>query len=171
MGLPINISELIHGKVVEWERLEFKEGWNPEDVLHSVCAFLVTLPCHKDWLITKSVTKLTHREIDELMEEKLSFPLLDKLLDSDISDVTDYVRDQIVTKSLTKIVGLIDFLSIEKTRKEILTFLEIGNQTINFNSNIKPLLDCGIIELTIPDKPKSRNQKYRLTLKGKKLLK
>ena len=39
MALPINISALIHGKVVEWERLEFKEGWNPEDILHSVCAF------------------------------------------------------------------------------------------------------------------------------------
>jgi len=39
MALPVNISELLHGKVVEWERLEFKEGWNPEDILHSVCAF------------------------------------------------------------------------------------------------------------------------------------
>jgi ATP-dependent DNA helicase RecG len=39
MALPVNISELIHGKVVECDRLEFKEGWNPEDVLHSVCAF------------------------------------------------------------------------------------------------------------------------------------
>ncbi|MDO8953024.1 MAG: putative DNA binding domain-containing protein, partial [Draconibacterium sp.] len=39
MALPVNISELVHGKVVEWERLEFKEGWNPEDILHSVCAF------------------------------------------------------------------------------------------------------------------------------------
>ena len=28
MALPINISELIHGKVVEWERLEFKKGYN-----------------------------------------------------------------------------------------------------------------------------------------------
>lgn len=39
MALPINIDELIHGKVVEWERIEFKSGWNPEDVIHSVCAF------------------------------------------------------------------------------------------------------------------------------------
>ena len=39
MPLPINIQELFTGRVVEWERLEFKEGWNPEDVLHSLCAF------------------------------------------------------------------------------------------------------------------------------------
>lgn len=39
MALPINIADLIHGKTIEWERLEFKQGWNPEDVLHSMCAF------------------------------------------------------------------------------------------------------------------------------------
>ena len=39
MALAINIDELINGKVIEWERLEFKKGWNPEDILHSLCAF------------------------------------------------------------------------------------------------------------------------------------
>ncbi|MDE5793254.1 MAG: putative DNA binding domain-containing protein [Muribaculaceae bacterium] len=39
MALPINIDELLKGKTVEWERLDFKQGWNPEDVMHSACAF------------------------------------------------------------------------------------------------------------------------------------
>ena len=39
MALPINIEELLKGKTVEWERLDFKRGWNPEDVIHSACAF------------------------------------------------------------------------------------------------------------------------------------
>ncbi|NVO29922.1 RNA-binding domain-containing protein [Hymenobacter lapidiphilus] len=39
MAFPINISELLTGQTVEWERLEFKTGWNPEDVVHSICAF------------------------------------------------------------------------------------------------------------------------------------
>lgn len=39
MALPINIDELVHGQTIEWERLEFKKGWNPEDVIHSMCAF------------------------------------------------------------------------------------------------------------------------------------
>lgn len=38
-GLPININDLISGRSVEWERLEFKEGWNPLDVLQTMCAF------------------------------------------------------------------------------------------------------------------------------------
>ena len=39
MALPINIRELVHGNTIEWERLELKKGWNPEDVIHSMCAF------------------------------------------------------------------------------------------------------------------------------------
>ena len=37
--LPISIPDILHGKSVEWERLEFKQGWNPEAVLHTICAF------------------------------------------------------------------------------------------------------------------------------------
>ena len=39
MALPINIENLIHGNTVEWERIEFKAGWNPEDIIHTMCAF------------------------------------------------------------------------------------------------------------------------------------
>ena len=39
MPLPLNIDGLLHGKAVEWERLEFKEGWNPLRTLHTLCAF------------------------------------------------------------------------------------------------------------------------------------
>ena len=39
MGLPIGINQLLNGKIVEWERIDFKKGWNPEDVVHSICAF------------------------------------------------------------------------------------------------------------------------------------
>ena len=39
MHLPINIDDVLHGQTVEWERLEFKQGWNPEAVLHTMCAF------------------------------------------------------------------------------------------------------------------------------------
>ncbi|MFA5263344.1 MAG: RNA-binding domain-containing protein [Opitutaceae bacterium] len=39
MAIPINIESLLHGLAVEWERIEFKEGWNPEEVIQAVCAF------------------------------------------------------------------------------------------------------------------------------------
>ncbi|WP_416395604.1 Fic family protein [Allohahella sp. A8] len=37
--LPINIDDLLHRRTVESERIEYKEGWNPESVLHTLCAF------------------------------------------------------------------------------------------------------------------------------------
>ncbi|MBA7534825.1 hypothetical protein ES705_27075 [subsurface metagenome] len=39
MALPINIDKLLHGHTVEWDRIELKKGWNPEDIIHSLCAY------------------------------------------------------------------------------------------------------------------------------------
>jgi len=105
--------------------------------------------------------------------------VLSDLLESDISEVRNEIRNRLnaleltkkVSKSVSKSIAIIDFLTSEKSRAEILHHLGLINHTKNFNSYIKPLLDYKIIELTIPDKPQSQFQKYRLTSKGKKLLK
>ena len=39
MALPLNIDDLIHQRKVESARIEYKKDWNPEKVLHFVCAF------------------------------------------------------------------------------------------------------------------------------------
>ncbi|HET54544.1 MAG TPA: AAA family ATPase, partial [Ignavibacteria bacterium] len=39
MSLPINIDELLNGRTVEWERIEFRKGWNPERSIKTICAF------------------------------------------------------------------------------------------------------------------------------------
>lgn len=39
MALPINISDLINRRVIESARIEYKGAWNPEPILHSICAF------------------------------------------------------------------------------------------------------------------------------------
>ena len=39
MPLPISISNLISGRTIESSRIEYKRGWNPEKILHTICAF------------------------------------------------------------------------------------------------------------------------------------
>lgn len=39
MALPININDLILGRAVESERVEYKRGWNPGSIYRSICAF------------------------------------------------------------------------------------------------------------------------------------
>ena len=46
-----------------------------------------------------------------------------------------------------------------------------SNRTKFRDQVLKPLMEAGWIEMTIPDKPTSRLQKYRLTDKGRALLK
>lgn len=39
MALPINIEDLLNRRKVESNRVEFKKGWNPTAIYHSLCAF------------------------------------------------------------------------------------------------------------------------------------
>ena len=39
MAIPTNIKTLLSGNVVEWARIEFKETWDAEASLKTVCAF------------------------------------------------------------------------------------------------------------------------------------
>jgi hypothetical protein len=58
-------------------------------------------------------------------------------------------------------------LGSEMTRTEIQESLGLSGRA-NFEERyLKPALEADLIEMTIPDKPTSRLQKYRLTEKGR----
>ncbi|MBQ3682341.1 MAG: ATP-binding protein [Succinimonas sp.] len=39
MAIPANIHTLLSGSAIEWERIEFRESWQPEDSLKTITAF------------------------------------------------------------------------------------------------------------------------------------
>jgi len=39
MPFPINIEVLLKGNIIESERIEFKQSWSPQIVIHTICAF------------------------------------------------------------------------------------------------------------------------------------
>ena len=37
--MPIDIEALLNKQRIESERIEFKKGWNPTSIYHTICAF------------------------------------------------------------------------------------------------------------------------------------
>lgn len=37
--LPINIEDLLRQRTVEGDRIEYKAGWNPAEIIQTLCAF------------------------------------------------------------------------------------------------------------------------------------
>ena len=69
-----------------------------------------------------------------------------------------------------EIYDILNFCREPKTRREIFECIGLVYHSDAFKAHIKPLIDFGYLALTIPDKPNSRLQKYKLTEKGKGLL-
>ena len=59
---------------------------------------------------------------------------------------------------------------IPHSRYEILNDLEVNVGAASYRKYIQPLIQSNLLQLTIPDKPKSKNQKYVTTSKGEELL-
>ena len=53
------------------------------------------------------------------------------------------------------------------TRTDLLSRLGLSNETRNVRRHLEPLIDAGLVERTIPDKPTSRLQRYRITDAGR----
>ena len=68
----------------------------------------------------------------------------------------------LVTRKLTKKEEDIrNFCSVPRTAQEIMDRLKISNQSKNRQKYITSLIELGVLERTIPEKPNDPNQKYR----------
>ena len=56
------------------------------------------------------------------------------------------------------------------TRQDLRKALGLKNDEHFRKAYLLPALQAGLIEMTIPDKPRSRNQRYRLTPEGLEFL-
>lgn len=74
------------------------------------------------------------------------------------------------TLEVTPEVRLISVLTGEMTRQQLKEGLGLKDDEHFRKAYLLPALDVGLIEMTIPDKPRSSKQKYRLTDKGRKRL-
>lgn len=63
-------------------------------------------------------------------------------------------------------LDIVNFCSIPRSAKEILDRKGLYNQSRARKKYIQPLLDMGVLEMTIPENPNDRNQKYRKVRRG-----
>ena len=80
-------------------------------------------------------------------------------LEGDPHQVIHQVTNQDAELSMVS-KQILDFCTTPESKKEVAAFCgfkDLRNFTVK---HINPLLESGQLEMTIPDKPKSRNQKY-----------
>jgi len=82
--------------------------------------------------------------------------------------VTPQVAEQ-VTEQVTEQFGklLWQFGNKPVDGKSLMDAVGISHRPTFLYSYLQPALNVGLVEMTIPDKPRSSKQKYRLTDKGK----
>lgn len=89
---------------------------------------------------------------------RMTFPATEKL--------PMQVNTQVTMQVSTQVEELIKIFKGEHTRQDLQDKLKLANRE-NFRKNyLQSALDEELIELTIPEKPNSSKQKYRLTEKG-----
>lgn len=80
--------------------------------------------------------------------------------------VTDQVTDQVniygngIEKEQDVLQHILDFCQIERSKKEICEYMGYRNRTFFTRKYLFPLIREGKLQMTQPDKPNSRNQKY-----------
>jgi ATP-dependent DNA helicase RecG len=86
------------------------------------------------------------------------------------TQVTTEVTPEVTTEVATE-VRLANILVGEMSRQQLKQALNFRNDKHFRMAYLHPALEAGLIEMTVPDKPQSSKQKYRLTAKGKNLAK
>lgn len=91
-----------------------------------------------------------------------SAPFIEFMLRMILAAVSPQVGPQVTPQ----VRQLLEVLTGEMSREQIQAILELQDRKSFRERYLAPALAEGLIEMTIPDKPNSRLQKYRLTVKG-----
>ncbi len=111
--------------------------------------------------ILESYNKECFRFSDNFL--RMIFPAADEVYRE-----TPQVSPQVTPQVTPQVWDLLIVFKGEESRTELQKSLGLVDRK-NFRINyLNPALEEGLVELTIPDKPKSSKQKYRLTEKGRK---
>jgi len=124
------------------------------------CLFTATVYRTSDLVSAESSGKSTKRTL--LLESRLTSWLESAAKPAQLA-TTAQVAAQVAAQ-------VIEFCQTPRTAREIMTELGLRHWKTFQSNYLNPFLESGLLERTIPDKPNSRLQKYRLTELGRGLL-
>ena len=160
-GIPIIYSEL-------------EKNGSPPPVLETDderSYFLCTIKIHP----LTNTTKL-QRDKDRAIEGDKDIALnikslidVDAYLRSSNNERWNKDKNEVLSKIDNTILEIIRYCGEAKSREEIFEYIKLYNNSKNYK-HIKPIVELGWLQQTIPDKPTSRNQKYITAEIAKRLI-
>ena len=83
---------------------------------------------------------------------------------------SDQVTDQVTDQVAGQVGQLLSTLVGEMSRGQLQAALGLAHRGHFTMAYLQPALEAGLIEMTLPDKPRSSKQRYRLTTAGRALV-
>ncbi|MBC8184268.1 hypothetical protein H8E88_24500 [candidate division KSB1 bacterium] len=160
---------------------EFKESRNalPANIFETVCAFLNRFSPHpKNPAIVKFFQQMGRAEElgSGIRNIKQYLPLYSKqskfeFIEGDtFKTIITYEEPDATMQETMQETMQVNHLILkcvgEISVNQLMKVLKLKNRDNFRKIYMKPAIENGLIEMTIPDQPKNRNQKYRLTKKG-----
>jgi len=109
-----------------------------------------------------------YQAIQESTQKTDSAPFIAFMLRMILDTVTSSTPE--VAPEVTPEVRLLSVLAGEMTRQQLKEALGLKDDEHFRKAYLLPALEAGLVEMTIPDKPRSSKQKYRLTDKGRQVM-
>ena len=90
-------------------------------------------------------------------------------IESDITSSTAsfYKADDGVNDRVNdRVRAILQYCKQPRSRRQVLSYIGLAYHSDSYNKYIAPLIQRGLIEFTIPERPHSRSQKYKVTENG-----
>lgn len=111
-----------------------------------------------------------YEALQESTNQTDSAPFIEFMLRMILDAVTAAATPQVAPQVTPQVRQLLKVIRGEMTREALQSALELQDRKSFRERYLKPALADGLIEMTLPDKPNSRLQKYCLTDKGRRWL-
>ena len=128
--------------------------------------FLVRLPVHEGVSLAATEHETEHVALQDTLQDK-TLETQEKNGDTPQVTLQDTLQD---TPQVTvQVERLITVLAGMMSRAQLQEAIGLQDRSHFTSAYLKPAIKAGLIEMTLPDKPRSRNQRYRRTAAGEAL--